>query len=70
MDTLATELIKELKLNAKRWFIIALVELFIILGITGFIFWYINQPIEEVVTYEQEADTEGDYAPINQEIGG
>ena len=67
--TLATEMLKELKANSKRWFIVAVIELLIILGIIGIFVWYINQPIEETITYEQDADTEGENSPINQYIG-
>ena len=68
-ETLATEMLKELKANNKRLFIIAIIELVIIVTIIGIFVWYINQPVEEIVTYEQEADTEGDYSPITQMIG-
>lgn len=68
-ETLATEMLKELKANNKRLFIIAIIELVIIVSIAGIFVWYINQPIEEIVTYEQEADTEGDSSPIYQNIG-
>ena len=54
-ETLATELLHELKMSAKRWFIIAIVELIIICGITGAFLWYISLPLEEV-TIEQEPD--------------
>ena len=70
--TLATELIREIKASAKRWFIIALVELFIIIGIVVTFVWYLNTPEEEVTettTYTQDADTEGDDSPIEQRIG-
>lgn len=46
---LATELMHELKLNAKRWFIIAIVELFIILAMAGGFVWYLSLPLDEVV---------------------
>lgn len=68
-DTLALEMLKELKAQSKRWFIIAIIELCIIFAITGVFVWYINQPIEETITYEQDADTQGDSSPINQSIG-
>ena len=68
-ETLATEMLKELKANNKRLFIIAIIELVIIVTIIVIFVWYINQPVEEIVTYEQEADTEGDYSPITQMIG-
>lgn len=63
------EMLAELKSNAKRWFIISIIELFIILGITGIFIWYINQPIEETTTeYTQEANTDGENSAINQNI--
>lgn len=69
-ETLATEMLRELKINSKRWFIIAIVELVIIIATTGIFVWYINQPIEEIeTTTTQDADTEGDNSPINQHIG-
>lgn len=72
-DSLATEMMKELKINAKRWFIISIVELIIILTVGILFIWYLNTPTEEdeVITteYMQDANTEGDNSPINQEIG-
>lgn len=54
--TLATELLHEVKASAKRWFIIAIVELIaILLMVAGFL-WYITLPVEEYTeTIEQEA---------------
>ena len=67
---LATEMLHELKAQSKRWFIIAVIELIIIIATTGIFVWYINQPIEEIeTTTTQDADTEGDNSPINQHIG-
>ena len=43
---LATELMHELKLNAKRWFIIAIVELVIILSMAAGFVWYLSLPID------------------------
>ena len=55
VQTLATELLHELKASAKRWFIIAVIELFIILGIAGVFIWYLSLPVEdEIVTLESE----------------
>ena len=55
VQTLATELLHELKASAKRWFIIAVIELFIILGIAGGFIWYLSLPVEdEIVTLESE----------------
>lgn len=56
-ETLATELLKELKASAKRWFIAFLVMVGIEFAtIAGFL-WYISLPVEEVETeYQQEID--------------
>lgn len=63
---------REVKNEKKRWFTLAMIELVIIVVITGMFIWYINQPVEETVEtieYTQDADTEGDNSPITQEIG-
>ena len=52
-QTLATELLKELSLTAKRWFIIAVIELVVILSMAGGFVWYLSLPIDEV-TIESE----------------
>ena len=56
-ETLATELLKEIKASAKRWFIAFLVMVGIEFAtIAGFL-WYISLPVEEVETeYQQEID--------------
>lgn len=69
-ETLATEMLKELKAQSKRWFIIAIIELVIIL-FSGILFVaYFNTPTEEKeeISYSQNADTEGENSPINQQI--
>lgn len=67
---LATEMLHELKLNARRWFISFIIVLMLWFATIGVFIWYINQPIEEVeTTTTQDADTEGDNSPINQHIG-
>lgn len=69
-DTLATEMLKELKAQSKRWFIIAIVELIIILFSAILLVAYLNTPTEEKeeISYSQDADTEGENSPINQQI--
>lgn len=69
-DTLATEMLKELKAQSKRWFIIAIVELVIILFSVILFVAYLNTPTEEKeeISYSQDADTEGENSPINQQI--
>ena len=71
-ETLALEMLKELKANAKRWFFISIIELIIIIFTIGIFITYLNTPEEEVVeetTYTQEADTDGDWSPITQNLG-
>lgn len=45
---LATELIRELKAQSKRWFIIAVTELGIIVAIVLAFLWYLTLPIDQV----------------------
>ena len=54
-NTLATELLHELKVSAKRWFIAFCVMVVLeVLTIGGFL-WYVSLPVE-VETIEMEAD--------------
>lgn len=46
---LATELLHEIKLHAQRWFIIAVIELLVILCMAGGFLWYISLPVDEIV---------------------
>ena len=46
--TLAVELIGELKASARRWFIIAIIELIIIFATAVGMYWYFSLPVEEV----------------------
>ena len=55
--SLAYMLLAEVKTSARRWFIIALVELFIILGIVAGMIWYNSLPVEE---YTATIETDGD----------
>ena len=65
-EKLATELLHEIKASAKRWFIIALVELFIILGIVGGFIWYITLPVDEsTVTTVENDDGNANYVGGN-----
>ena len=45
---LATELIKELRASNRRWFIVALVELGVIIAIIVGFLWYISLPVDEI----------------------
>lgn len=70
-NSLATELLHEVKASAKRWFIafiiMVVVEIFTILGFL----WYISLPTEEVSYYEQVGEqTDVQDSTITQTIGG
>ena len=64
-ETLATELLHEIKASAKRWFIAFCIMVAVeILTIAGFL-WYISLPVEEYTVTEQaiediSADNTGD----------
>ena len=65
------ELLHEVKLSAKRWFAIAIIELIIILGMVAGIMWYMTLPTEEVTSYEQEStQTDVTNSSLSQRIGG
>ena len=64
-EPLATEMLREVKANGRRWFIIALVELLIILAMAGLFLWYATLPVEEI-----EIDQDSDESSYNQVIGG
>ena len=67
-ETLATELIKEIKASSKRWFIAFCIMVVLELcTIVGFM-WYITLPIEET-TYTQTVDDLED-SDVRQVIGG
>lgn len=56
--TLASEILHELKCSAKRWFILAMVELVIILAMVAGIVYYLTLPVDyETVTVENEDGT-------------
>lgn len=64
-STLASELLHELKMSAKRWFIAFCVMVILeVITIIGFV-WYISLPIEEY-TIDQVTERGGD----NLNIGG
>lgn len=70
-ETLATELLKEVKASAKRWFIAFCIMIGLELAtIIGFM-WYISLPIEEVTTsYEQDADDDSRNLIIGGDYNG
>ena len=64
--TLATELLREVKSQSKRWFITAVVELVIIVIITLAFLWYISLPVDE--TLIQTDDGNANY--IGRDLNG
>lgn len=67
-DTLATEMLREIKATSKRWFIAFIVTLCLWFAtIIGFI-WYITLPIEDT-SYTQSVEDIDD-SDIKQTIGG
>lgn len=65
--TLATEIFKELKASARRWFIAFLLMLGVeIATVAGFL-WYISLPTEEGVVVENE---DGNANYVGGDIGG
>ena len=68
-ETLATELLRQVKANARRWFIAFLVMVGIEVLTIGAFFWYLSLPTEEVTTeYSQEVE-DIDNSDVNQFIG-
>ena len=57
-ESLATELLHEIKSQAKRWFIAFIIILLLWFATIGAFLWYISLPVEEIesTTVEQEAD--------------
>ena len=61
-EKLATELLHEIKASAKRWFIIAIIELCIIVAVISGFLWYISLPVEsEDVTTVENDDGNANY---------
>lgn len=68
-ETLASELLKELKATSKRWFIAFCVMVILeIATICGFL-WYISLPVEETETTISQDAQDLDNSDIKQIIG-
>ena len=70
--SIAYDMLQEIKRSNKRWFIIALVELAIIVSIVVGHFVYESQYSYEATedTYQYVEDTQMDNSTINQDLGG
>ena len=66
-NTLATEILHELKLSAKRWFIAFLIMLGIEIATIGGFLWYLSLPTEESVTVEND---EGNANYVGRDVMG
>lgn len=64
--TLATEIFRELKASAKRWFIAFLVMCGIEVGTVAGFLWYISLPVEETTISQDMEDIEG--SNISQKV--
>lgn len=67
-ETLATEMLRELKATSKRWFIAFITVLILWFATIGIFIWYISLPVEEYETYEVEQQSDRNSA--NNVIGG
>lgn len=68
-DISAMALLHEIKAQTKRWFIIAMAELAIILAMAGGMLLYFSLPVEEGSTTTQSVDDVDNSGEINQSIG-
>ena len=55
MDTLASEMLHELKASNRRWFIAFIVVLVLWFATIGVFIWYISLPVDEI-TVDQYTD--------------
>ena len=73
-DNFATELLKEVKASAKRWFIACIVITALWFATIGIFIWYISLPVEEGYSIDQQSDNRsvnvigGDYNGSEAEI--
>lgn len=67
-ETLATEMLRELKATSRRWFIAFITVLILWFATIGIFIWYISLPVEEY-TVEQES-TDRSFNNIGGEIYG
>jgi len=69
-ETLATELLHELKASAKRWFIAFCVMVVLeIATIAGFL-WYISLPVEEYTITQNGLQQDVEDSSFSQSAGG
>ena len=67
--TLASEILKEVKASARRWFIAFLIMCVVELATVGGFLWYISLPVDEGVMVENE-DGNALYVGNNNDVSG
>lgn len=67
--TLASEILKEVKASARRWFIAFLIMCIVELATVGGFLWYISLPVDEGVMVENE-DGNALYVGNNNDVSG
>lgn len=55
-ESLATELLREVKMQTKRWFVTALVELGILIIIVIIFFWYLSLPADDALIHNESGN--------------
>lgn len=60
-EKLATELLHEIKMSAKRWFIAFLVVVCLWFATIGGFIWYITLPVDETVTTVENDEGNANY---------
>jgi len=70
-ETLATEILKELKAASKRWFIAFCIMVGLELATIGGFFWYLSLPVEvETVEMDTEGNGNANYLENSTVEGG
>lgn len=68
-NSLATELLHEVKMQSRRWFIAFIVVLFMWIGTIVAFLWYISLPVETTTTATVE-NTDGNATYIGEDMNG
>lgn len=69
-DKFATELLHEVKLSAKRWFMAFIVTLVLWFATIGVFVWYISLPVEVTDTIEQQSDNNSKNLVVGGDYNG
>ena len=70
MENLATEILQELKQNARHWFIAFIITLLLWFGTIGLFIWYITLPVEEYSTEITQESTDRSFNNIGGNVYG